>query len=44
LLEHGYDQAEACRHLLSEAGFERIFSRPDLAGILRVSGGALDIA
>jgi release factor glutamine methyltransferase len=44
LLEHGYDQAEACRRLLSEAGFERIFSRPDLAGILRVSGGALDTA
>ena len=44
LLEHGYDQAEACRQLLSEAGFVRTFSRPDLAGIPRVSGGALDIA
>ncbi|BCT69326.1 peptide chain release factor N(5)-glutamine methyltransferase [Nitrosospira sp. NRS527] len=44
LLEHGYDQAEACRRLLSEAGFKRVFSRPDLAGIMRVSGGALDIA
>ena len=44
LLEHGYDQAEACRQLLSEAGFVRTFSRPDLAGILRVSGGALETA
>ncbi|MEO5655522.1 MAG: methyltransferase, partial [Nitrosospira sp.] len=42
LLEHGYDQAEACRQLLSEAGFKRGFSRPDLAGIMRVSGGVLD--
>ncbi len=42
LLEHGYDQAEACRQLLSEAGFKRVFSRPDLAGIMRVSGGVLD--
>ncbi len=43
LLEHGYDQAEACRRLLSEAGFKRVFSRADLAGIMRVSGGELDI-
>ena len=42
LLEHGYDQAEACRRLLIEAGFGRAFSRPDLAGIMRVSGGALE--
>jgi release factor glutamine methyltransferase len=39
LLEHGYDQAEACRRLLSQAGFRDVFSRPDLAGIMRVSGG-----
>ncbi|MBN9134221.1 MAG: peptide chain release factor N(5)-glutamine methyltransferase [Nitrosospira multiformis] len=39
LLEHGYDQAEACRRLLGEAGFREIFSHPDLAGIMRVSGG-----
>ena len=44
LLEHGYDQAGACGRLLSEAGFVRVFSRPDLAGILRVSGGALETA
>ncbi len=39
LLEHGYDQATACRRLLVEAGFGEVFSRPDLAGIMRVSGG-----
>ena len=39
LLEHGYDQAEACRRLLREAGFGDVFSRPDLAGVMRVSGG-----
>jgi len=38
-LEHGYDQAEACRALLAQAGFEKVFSRRDLAGIERVSGG-----
>jgi release factor glutamine methyltransferase len=39
LLEHGYDQAEACRELLHTAGYCGVFSRPDLAGIMRVSGG-----
>ncbi len=39
LLEHAYDQAEACRCLLREAGFREVFSHPDLAGIMRVSGG-----
>jgi release factor glutamine methyltransferase len=39
LLEHGYDQAEACRQLLDKAGFCEVFSRPDLAGIMRASGG-----
>ena len=37
--EHGYDQAARCRELLAEAGFREIFSRADLAGIERVSGG-----
>ena len=41
LLEHGYDQAETCRQLLAESGFDGIFSSPDLAGIMRVSGGWL---
>lgn len=39
LLEHGYDQAEAVRAALQEAGFKQIQSWKDLAGIERVSGG-----
>lgn len=39
LLEHGYNQAEACRELLQQADFSNICSHPDLAGIMRVSGG-----
>jgi release factor glutamine methyltransferase len=38
-LEHGYDQAEAVRALLSEAGFAAIASARDLAGIERVTSG-----
>ena len=37
--EHGYDQAPAVAALLRAAGFVDIGQRPDLAGILRVSGG-----
>ncbi len=39
LLEHGYDQAEALRVLLEQAGFGAIEQHHDLAGIIRVSGG-----
>lgn len=39
LLEHGYDQAIPCQDLLAKSHFINIFSHPDLAGILRVSGG-----
>jgi release factor glutamine methyltransferase len=39
-LEHGFDQAQACRTLLEKAGFENVTSYRDLAGIERVSGGA----
>jgi len=39
LLEHGYDQAHAVQTLLSNQGFEAVQSRPDIAGILRCSGG-----
>jgi release factor glutamine methyltransferase len=39
LLEHGWDQAEAVRALLSAAGFNAVASRRDLAGIERCSGG-----
>lgn len=41
LLEHGYDQGEACRNLLTAAGFKAPFTHPDLAGTDRVSGGQL---
>lgn len=39
LFEHGYDQAEACRALLTEEEYGEVQSWPDLAGIPRVSGG-----
>jgi release factor glutamine methyltransferase len=38
-IEHGYDQAEAVRTLLSRHGFADVQSWRDLAGIERVSGG-----
>lgn len=39
LMEHGYDQADAVQALLREQGFQAVQSWPDLAGILRVTGG-----
>jgi release factor glutamine methyltransferase len=39
LFEHGYDQAERCKSLLAMYGYAEIASWPDLAGIVRVSGG-----
>ncbi len=39
LLEHGYDQALAVRHLLQARGFAQVQSRCDLSGIERCSGG-----
>ncbi|MDG9925980.1 MULTISPECIES: peptide chain release factor N(5)-glutamine methyltransferase [unclassified Pseudomonas] len=39
LLEHGYDQAEAVRGLLSVAGFTAVDSRRDLGGHERISLG-----
>lgn len=41
LVEHGYDQGEACRNLLTAAGFKSASTFPDLAGIDRVSGAHL---
>jgi len=41
LLEHGYDQAEACRDLLHNAGFGELVFRADIAGLLRIAGGRL---
>jgi release factor glutamine methyltransferase len=39
LLEHGHDQAEAVADLLRRRGFERVTTRPDLAGHDRLTGG-----
>jgi len=41
LFEHGYDQGEASRNLLTAAGFKDAATFPDLAGIDRVSGAHL---
>ena len=41
LLEHGFDQADAVRALLAQAGLEEPFSLPDLAGIPRVAGARM---
>jgi len=38
-VEHGWDQAGPVCDLLRQAGFREVHSLPDLAGILRVSGG-----
>ncbi|MFM0310027.1 peptide chain release factor N(5)-glutamine methyltransferase [Paraburkholderia sp. RL17-383-BIF-A] len=40
-MEHGYDQAEAVRALLTAQGFAQVRSERDLAGIERISGGRL---
>ena len=39
LLEHGYDQEAPVQALLRDAGFADVFTRRDLAGLPRVSGG-----
>lgn len=39
LLEHGFDQAQAVQAFLGNQGFVSVQSRPDLAGILRCTGG-----
>lgn len=39
LLEHGWQQGESVRQLLSGAGFSDVFSRRDYGGQERVSGG-----
>ena len=39
LLEHGFEQGPAVRALLHEAGFKQVTTRPDLAGLERVTGG-----
>lgn len=39
ILEHGYDQANACRELMMLAGLSRIFTLADFGGQSRVTGG-----
>lgn len=39
LLEHGQGQDGAVRDLLAQAGFDDVLTRPDLAGIARVTAG-----
>lgn len=39
LLEHGYDQGEACRALFRNAGFRDVGTARDLAGLERVTQG-----
>ena len=41
LMEHGYDQAEKVRALLTQAGFDDVQSWCDLSGIERMTGGRL---
>ena len=41
LMEHGYDQAASVRGLLADAGYSKVQSWRDLAGIERVSGARL---
>jgi len=39
VLEHGYDQGDACTELLRGAGYKDVADYPDLAGIARVCVG-----
>lgn len=41
MLEHGYDQATAVQQLMKEAGFQKVESRQDLAGIERATLGQI---
>jgi len=41
LFEHGWDQAEAVRKLLTSAGFGDVQTRRDLAGVERCTGGRM---
>jgi release factor glutamine methyltransferase len=39
ILEHGYEQADSCQTLFTEAGLGQVFTLTDLAGQARVTGG-----
>jgi release factor glutamine methyltransferase len=41
LLEHGFEQAQAVRTLLRDAGFDGVETRRDVAGQERITGGVL---
>jgi release factor glutamine methyltransferase len=41
MVEHGFDQAHACRVLLEGLHFSDVVSHPDLAGIMRATCGRL---
>ena len=41
LFEHGHDQGLQCRTLLSKANFSNVFTKVDLSGNERVSGGTI---
>jgi release factor glutamine methyltransferase len=41
LVEHGYDQRDGCRDLLSARGFTSLLDESDLGGNPRVSGGKI---
>lgn len=41
ILEHGYEQGQACRSLLEQAGFSRCYTKRDLGGQERISVGML---
>ena len=41
LLEHGYEQAQAVREQMQRAGFARVETRLDMAGLERITGGCL---
>jgi len=43
IFEHGYDQADVCRKLLDKTGFFHVFTRPDLSGTDRVTGGQCEL-
>ena len=39
LLEHGFEQADAVRRMLCDAGFSQVSTRRDMAGHERITGG-----
>ena len=44
LLEHGHDQAASLRHRLASAGFSKVETLSDLAGLERCTGGQMNLS